>query len=185
MTKLKHTKQQSERCRLAFVPKTVAVLGFLWVTGCTAGNAHFSDLGHSWFVDDADQTSEITTDLPRDPGMLANGDDVKTAIYNATQLANQKRFEEARYLLTSVRELQNPEDEGYQALTCSMALLALRAGDIRTFKRTARQLDLALKEPVHVDPAYVGVISLYRMLVDRNLPVNAPAGIKRLANQLS
>ena len=164
---------------------TTVVIGFLLVTGCTSGNAHFSNLDNSWFSYTEDQTSDVTTDLPRDPGMLANGDEVKTTIYNAIQVAKQKRFDESRFLLTSVRELQNPEEEGYQALTCSMALLALRAGDIRTFKRTARQLDLALKEPVHVDPSYVVVISLYTMLMDQNLPVNAPVGIKRLANQLS
>jgi hypothetical protein len=54
-----------------------------------------------------------------------------------------------------------------------MALLALREGNIATFRRIARQLDESLGTPVRVDISYVDVISLYRAMENRDLPVNA------------
>ena len=159
-----------------------AVTGMLLLGACTTDGATFTNLGMSnvdWFT--ASETiSEGSISLSRDVDVLADGNDLEVSIHNAVELARQKRFVEARYLLAGVRDRQDPKEDGYRAITCAMALLALREGDIRTFKRTARQLDAALGEPINVTPSYVEVISLYRVLTNKNLPVNAPEGMQRL-----
>jgi len=106
--------------------------------------------------------------------VLANGTEVEVAIHNAIELSRQKRFVEARHILADVRALQNPKSDGYRAVSCAMALLALREGNIKSFQRLARQLDSSLGTPVRVSPSYLGVISLYRAINNQNLPVNAP-----------
>jgi hypothetical protein len=116
--------------------------------------------------------------LSRDPASLANGTAVEKSIYNAVELSRQKRFAEARVLLVDLREIQPKDSESYQAITCAMALLALREGDIATFRRSARQLDKALGHPVRVEPSFVEVVSLYRIISFQSLPVNAPEGMK-------
>ncbi len=106
---------------------------------------------------------------------------IEATIRDVLELAEQKRFTEARNILAELRESQPRRSEGYRAATATMALLALKAGDFPMFRRLARQLDKSLGTPVRVDPGYVEVISLYRASKGLNLPVNAPDGIKRLS----
>ena len=158
--------------------KNLILLGVLCLGACSSTIPNSAKLGFdklSWF--NGDEKSQIV--LPKDPQMLANGDPVQVAIYNAVELSDAKRFDEARQLLSEVRELQVRNSDGYRAVTCAMAILALRSGDIKTFNITAHQLDASLGSPVTVSPSYVEVISLYRALNDRPLPVNVPEGIKR------
>jgi hypothetical protein len=162
----------------------IILAGFL-MTGCVSDGAGFGSLGKdgfSWF-DSSEPENKNTVALSHDPKSLAIGNTTEVAVHNAVELARQKRFVEARYLLAGIRDKQVSKEDGYQAVTCAMALLALRDGDIGTFKRTARQLDIALGEPVNVPPAFVEVISLYRTLNNTSLPVNAPEGMKRLKEQ--
>ena len=125
-----------------------------------------------------------TVVLARDPASLAGGSQVERAIHDAVEFAGQKRFFEARNLLADVRAIQSRRSEGYQALSGAMALLALREGNIATFRRIARQLDDSLGHPVRVDNAYVDVVGLYRAMSNRNLPVNASEPIKALKERL-
>ena len=125
-----------------------------------------------------------TVVLARDPASLAGGSQVEKIIHDAVELSRQKRFSEARLLLTEVREVQKRDNEGYQAVSSAMALLALREGDIGAFRRIARQLDASLGHPVRVVNAYVDVISLYRAMNNRNLPVNATEPMKALKEWL-
>ena len=165
--------------------KTALALTCFLITGCTTNGTNFSNfsLGKvDWFNQSTDAQKGTMT-LARDPELLVNDNDLQAAIHNAVELAEQKRFVEARHILAEVRELQNPEKDGYRAVTCAIALLALREGNIRVFKRTGRQLDEALGQPINVAPSYVEVISLYRVLTDQTLPVNVPKGIKRLKEQ--
>ena len=106
---------------------------------------------------------------------------IEATIRDVLDLAEQKRFSEARNVLAELRESQPRQSEGYRASTGAMALLALKAGDFPMFRRLARQLDRSLGTPVRVDPGYVEVISLYRAAVGQSLPVNAPDGIRKLA----
>lgn len=122
--------------------------------------------------------------LARDPAVLANGSEVEVAIHNAVELSRQKRFAEARRLLDRVRANQPSGSDGFQAIGCAMALLALSEGDIGTFRRIAGQLDDSLGSPVRVPPAYVEVITLYRAIVRKALPVNAPESMKSLEHML-
>jgi hypothetical protein len=125
---------------------------------------------------------EVT--LARDPAALGTGTAAESTIRNALDLADQKRFTEARHLMAQVRAVQSPGTDGFQAATCAMALLALREGDMGAFRRIGRQLDADLGRPVLVDPAYVEVVALYRVIAGADLPVNAPQGIKRLGERL-
>ncbi len=166
-------------------PLTITILAGFLVTGCVSDGAGLGGFGQdafSWF-DSSEPENKNTVSLSHDPKSLAIGNATEVAVHNAIELARQKRFVEARYLLAGIRDKQVSREDGYQAVTCAMALLALRDGDIATFKRTARQLDKALGEPVNVPPAFVEVISLYRTLNNSSLPVNAPEGMKRLKEQ--
>jgi hypothetical protein len=166
-------------------PVAIAILAGFLLTGCVSDGTGFGSLGQdgfSWF-DSSEPENKNTVALSRDPKSLAIGNTTEVAVHNAIELTRQKRFVEARYLLAGIRDKQVSKEDGYQAVTCAMALLALRDGDITTFKRTARQLDMALGEPVNVPPAFVEVISLYRTLNNTSLPVNAPEGMKRLKEQ--
>jgi hypothetical protein len=170
------------------VTKVALVFMCFLITGCTTDGTNFANFANfnigkgNWF-DQAKSAPKTPTPLARDPDLLIDDNDIQTAIHNAVELTKQKRFVEARKILAEVRELQDPGKDGYRAVTCAMALLALREGNIRVFKRTARQLDRALGQPVRVAPSYVEVISLYRVLSDQTPPVNIPKAMKRLKEQ--
>jgi len=158
------------------------LLASVLVGSCTSGGSTFSNTGFgglNLFGSSAPDTPE-TIVLARDPAALANGTGVERMLHNAIELSRQKRFTESRYLLAEVRDIQDLQSEGYQAVSGAMALLALREGDIAAFKRIARQLDASLGHPVRVDEAYVDVIGLYRAMNNRSLPVNAGSGVKEL-----
>ena len=161
------------------------VSGVLLLGACTTNSGSLSNFGFNksnWFNQPTETVNGSVT-LPGDPNVLGNGNDTALIIQNAIELARQKRFKEARHILAEVRDLQNPQDDGYRAITCAIALLALRSGNIKIFKRAARQLDASLGKPLNVAPSYVEVVSLYRVLTDQSLPVNAPEGIKRLKDE--
>jgi len=123
--------------------------------------------------------------LARDPATITNGSEIEVAILNAMELAEQIRFTEARYLLADIRAYQPAGSDGYHGLTCAMALLALSEGDTGTFRRMAQQLDQSLEHPVRVPPTYTEVITLYRAMTGKDLPVNAPERMKPLRHMLS
>lgn len=150
------------------------------LAGCVTNGGAFSDLTSGNWFGSSEPGAEESVVMGRDPAVLANGGVTEVTIHNAVELSRQKRFVEARFLLADIRENQAPESEGYRAVSCAMALLALREGDIKTFKRIARQLDNALGRPVRVPPAYVEVVSLYRAINNRALPVNAPGKFSQL-----
>ena len=152
------------------------VITTLLLGGCVTDDNIFSDFGKnnlSWFNSPETGKSEAIV-LARDSSVLANGNETEVSIHNAIELSRQKRFLEAREILANVRALQDPDSDGYRAVSCAMALLALREGNIRNFQRLARQLDTSLGTPVRVSPSYVEVISLYRAINNQSLPVNAP-----------
>ena len=143
--------------------------------GCAADDNIFSNFGTNnlnWF-NSAEPGEGESVVIARDSNVLANGTEIEVSVHNAIELSRQKRFIEARQILANVRALQDPKSDGYRAVTCSMALLALREGNIRHFQRLARQLDNSLGKPVKVSSSYVEVISLYRAINNQNLPVNA------------
>lgn len=157
----------------------IVVAGLM--AGC-ASNGSFSGMeGLRWF-DSSEPVQTVV--LARNPASLAGGSQVERIIHDAVELTRQKRFSEARQLLAEVREVQKRDSEGYQAVSSAMALLALREGNIGAFRRIARQLDVSLGHPVRVDNAYVDVISLYRAMSNRNLPVNATEPMKALKDRL-
>lgn len=158
-----------------------AVVVSVLMTGCAAGG-DLRGLGSLNWFDTAEPDQTIV--LPRDPAPLAGGVQVERTIHDAIELSRQKRFSEARQLLADVRIIQDRQSEGYQAISGAMALLALREGDIGAFQRIARNLDASLGHPVRVDNAYVDVISLYRAMNGRNLPVNASGPMKMLRERL-
>jgi hypothetical protein len=156
------------------------------VTGCSSSNDGVSGFGVSgmdWF-NSAEPSKEESFVVGTKPSKLKSGNDQEAILHNTIELAEQKRFLEARILLTELREIQHKESDGYRALSCAMALLALREGDISTFGRIAHQLDASLEHPVRVPPAYVEVVSLYRAMSSQNLPVNAPERIQQMRDRL-
>jgi len=160
---------------------TALVLTTILLGGCVTDNNMFADFGKNnlgWFNSPEPSASESVV-IARDSNVLANGTEIEVSIHNAIELSRQKRFVEARHILADVRALQDQESDGYRAVSCAMALLALREGNIKSFQRLARQLDNSLGNPVRVSPSYVGVISLYRAINNQNLPVNAPAKFRQ------
>ena len=121
--------------------------------------------------------------LPNTVGMLsAHG--IEGEILNAVQLTEQRRFEEARDVLMSVRGRQPVNSEGYQALTCSIAIEALLSGDMETFRQHASELDRSLKEEMRVPQAYAEVIAIYRAAMGKSLPVNTPPKLRQWLQNL-
>ncbi len=170
----KHSQHRRASRTVAAGALPLLLASFL-LGGCQTGANSFPEFGLSelnWFNSSQPGVAE-TVVLPRDPASLANGGRVEKALHNAVELSRQKRFVEARHLLFEVRALQDRDSDGHHAISCAMALLALREGNIATFRRIARQLDESLGTPVRVDISYVDVISLYRAMENRDLPVNA------------
>jgi len=168
-----------------FKVTAITIMTVVLLSGCSSSNDGMSGFGLSkmnWF-DKSEPTKGESFNVGNDPSILGLGE-AQTTLFNAIELAKQKRFLEARILLTELREIQDRESDGYRALSCAMAILALREGDARTFKRIARQLDASLETPVRVPPAYVEVVSLYRAMNNQSLPVNTPERIQQMRDRL-
>ena len=146
-----------------FIP--VLVLGL--TSGCSA---------LSLFTNDAPQ-SPPQIRLPNGVAALS-GHGIEGEILNAVQLTEQRRFEEARDVLMTVRGRQSVNSEGYQALTCSIAIEALLSGDMETFRQDASELDRSLKEEMRVPQVYAEVIAIYRATIGKPLPVNTPPRLR-------
>lgn len=172
---MKTTYFKSASTHGAKIFSVIVVAGLM--AGCAA-NGSFSGMGGLDWLNPPKPGETVV--LARKPDSLAGGSQVERTIYDAVELARQKRFFEARSLLADVRAIQDRRSEGYQAISCAMALLALRQGDIGAFLRVARQLDDSLGRPIRVDNAYVDVVSLYRAMNNRDLPVNAHDELKTL-----
>jgi len=123
--------------------------------------------------------------LPRDPKALNGDDGVQSTLRLVVELDQQKRFAEARHLLSQLRSVQPPAGVGYQAATSSMAVLALKEGNFEAFKRLARQLDMALGTPVRVEAQHLDVVTVYRAVTGKPIPVNAPDNMKVLKDKYS
>lgn len=164
------------------------ISGALLLGGCTTGSDSLSGFrlgGWSPFTGSRlESQGPRQIALPRDAAALGTATTLEVTLRNVVELSEQKRYAEARYLLTEVRATQPPDSEGFRAATCAMAIAALKEGDVGTFRRAARQLDAALGQPVRVDPAYVEVITLYRALNGQDLPVNAPPQMRALGRRL-
>ena len=148
-------------------------------------NINFSNIGGlGWQSRDASQTL-VSVKMPTKLGRLAQGNKVEMRIYNAIELVRKKRFDEALDLMSSVRAQLEPRGDGYLAVACSMTLIALRSGDIGKFKENAQVLDVALGEPINVPKNFVEVISLYRAMTGKMMPVNTPDDIQKIKDQRS
>ena len=163
-----------------------ATVTVIMLAGCSSSGEGMSGFGLSnmqWF-NSAEPSTEESFNVGRDPANLGSGSTQEADVQDAIELAEQKRFLEARILLAEVRDIQDRESDGYRAISCAMAILALRDGDIRTFRRVARQLDTSLGNPVRVPPAYTEIVSLYRAMSNQSLPVNAPERIQQMRDRL-
>ena len=157
------------------------ILGLAVVNGCTTTSLDLSKMGLSQLVHTADQTAPATEIVLADQRqVLGTENELESTIRNVLDLADQKRFSEASELLGHVRSTLARNSKGYQAVTASMALLALRSGDFERFERFAGQLDATLEDPLRVDPAFIEIVSLYRAVNGMSLPVNAPEPLRRL-----
>ncbi len=183
-TSLIKTRSILEIPRIGLILTATAMV--IMLAGCSSSGDGMSGFGLSnmqWF-NSAEPSTEESFNVGRDPANLGSGSSQEDDVQNAIELAEQKRFLEARILLTEVREIQDRESDGYRAISCAMAILALRDGDIRTFRRVARQLDTSLGNPVRVPPAYTEIVSLYRAMSNQSLPVNAPERIQQMRDRL-
>ena len=163
----------------------LSVLMVFGLTACSASLPDFSATNISMLGGFTKEEKKVDAGyevvLAKQAAALNPSSPVEAIIRDVLELAEQKRFTEARNVLAELRESQPRRSDGYRASTATMALLALKAGDFPMFRRLARQLDKSLGAPVRVDPGYVEVISLYRAAVGQSLPVNAPDGIRKLA----
>jgi len=171
--------------RLMFSAPIIAVVMTFVLAGCSSNNEGMSGFGISgmnWF-NSSEPTTGNSFQIGDRASSLGSGSGHELIIQNAVDLSEQKRFLEARILLGELRDVQHRESDGYRALSTSMALLALREGDIDAFKRIAHQLDTSMGIPVRVTPAYRDVISLYRAMNQQSLPVNSPEGFQRMRDK--
>lgn len=167
--------------------KSLAIAALLimgTVTGCSSTGSIplIESNGFDWFASDEVTLSENLSGY-ENPTLRANGSDVEMAVANAIELSRQKRFAEARHILSGLRQLQPIGSEAYEALTCSMAITALRSGEIDVFIQLAGELDDITGNQVRANPEYVDVISLYRIVSGEALPVNARSGFNTLKHR--
>ena len=166
--------------------KIAALVVLVLVAGCSSNDGEMSGFGISgmnWFNSN-EPSAEDSFQVGNSPSFSATGSSKELIIQNSVELAEQKRFLEARILLGELRDIQHRESDGYRALSTSMALLALREGDVETFKRISRQLDNSLGTPVRVPPAYTEVVTLYRAMSQQSLPVNATESFQLMRDKL-
>ena len=155
------------------------------LTACGPNQPMLSDInlsGIGWLKGEP-ESKTITVTLPSDVKKLGQGNKIEMRIYNALELAKKKRFDDALELMAAVRVELETDSSGFQAVTGCMSVMALLAGDIHEFKRNARLLDKSLGEPIQVPEPFVEVISLYRAMVGKRMPVNTPEGIQRMNDQ--
>jgi len=112
------------------------VLPVLMVFGLTACSASLPDFsttnismlgGFTKEEEKADAGYEVV--LAKQAAALNPRSPVEATIRDILELAEQKRFTEARNVLAELRESQPRRSDGYRASTATMALLALKAGD--------------------------------------------------------
>jgi hypothetical protein len=179
----RHTKSSASftNCIRPTILVCATVFG---LTACSANLPDFSATNISMLGGFTKEEKKVDAGyevvLAKQAAALNPSSPVEAIIRDVLELAEQKRFTEARNVLAELRESQPRRSDGYRASTATMALLALKAGDFPMFRRLARQLDKSLGAPVRVDQGYVEVISLYRAAVGQSLPVNAPDGIRKL-----
>jgi hypothetical protein len=163
-----------------------AIVGTLILAGCqtqgTNGSGSFSNFN---LFGTAGQNFVVGEDvvLPRDPQVLKSDDGIQSTLRLVVELDQRKRFAEARHLLSQVRSVQPPAGAGYQATTSSMAVLALKEGNFEAFKRLARQLDAALGTPVRVEAQHLDIVTVYRAVSGKPIPVNTPDNMKVLKDK--
>ena len=174
--------RSAKKCRLRRLFLVAPVL-VLTACGTDQGLIPKMNLSSLSWLNDGNGQTPVSVTMPAQIEDLAQGNKVEMRIFNAIQLARKKRFDDALDLMAAVRMQLDPDSEGFLAVTCSMALIALRAGDIREFKNNARVLDMALGQPISVPEPYVEVVSLYRAMVGKSMPVNTPEGIQRMKDQ--
>ena len=185
MSKFETFDRQYMRSRSGMLGVIVATLV---LAGCQAhgpiGSGSFSNFN---LFGTAAQNFVVGEDvvLPRDPQVLKGDDGIQATLRLVVELDQQKRFAEARHLLSQVRGAQPPAGPGYQAATSSMAVLALKEGNFEAFKRLARQLDIALGAPVRVEAQHLDVVTVYRAVTGKAIPVNAHDNMKVLKDKYS
>ena len=154
----------------------------LFLTGCqTMGGQVFSNFDVFGSPNKFMVGEDVV--LPRDRRALDGQSGVASSLRLAVELDQQKRFAEARHLISQVRSIQSTKSDGYQVTTASMAILALKEGNFFAFKRIARQLDASLGNPVRVEAPHTAIITLYRAVSGKALPVNAPENMKTLKDK--
>lgn len=152
-----------------FLKLSLGTVIFILLAGCQTMDNDFSAFMHNKPEFDLSETAV----LPKDHRQINGKSKAENMVYNAIELTNQKRYSEANSLLREVRDLQYRGSEGFHGLTNTMAVLALRRGDIPAFKRFANQLDISLGKPLKVPTKHLAVISLVRVLNEEPLPLNA------------
>ena len=148
---------------------TVAIGLFTVLAGCQTMDSNFS----AFMEDKPEFGLPETVLLPKDHRQIAGKSKAENMVYNAIELAKQKRYTEANNLLREVRDLQYRGSEGFHGLTNTIAILALRKGDLPAFKRLGSQLDISLGKPLKVPTKHLPVVSLVRVLQGEPLPLNA------------
>jgi hypothetical protein len=121
--------------------------------------------------------------LPNNPAKLGTHR-AETKVSAVLDLAEQKRFDEARSLLAEMRAVQPQGSDGWKAVTAAMAIAALRGGDLQTFHSLAAELDAQLGKDYRVDDGWVEVVTLHRALKGGRIPVNAPPRLREYLRDL-
>jgi len=148
---------------------TVAIGLFTVLAGCQTMDSNFS----AFMENKPEFGLPETILLPEDHRQIAGKSKAENMVYNAIELAKQKRYTEADKLLREVRDLQYRGSDGYHGLTNTMAILALKKGNLPAFKRLGTELDISLGKPLKVPTKHLPVITLVRVLQGEPLPLNA------------
>jgi len=152
---------------------TLASVLFVMLAGCQTMDSNFS----AFIQDKPEFGLPETVLMPKDHREISRKSKAENMVYNAIELAKLKRYSEADRLLREVRDLQYRGSDGYHGLTNTMAILALKKGNLPAFKRLGTELDISLGKPLKVPTKHLPVIALVRALQGEPLPLNASEAI--------
>lgn len=159
--------------------KTITLTGlFILLAGCQTMDSNFS----AFIENKPTYGLAETVVLPKDYRQIAGKSAAENMILNAMELVNRKRYTEAQALLREVRDLQYRGSEGFHGITNAMAVIALKKGDLPSFKRLGASLDVSLGKPLKVPTKHLSVISLVRVFNGEPLPINAPESVTAFRN---
>lgn len=119
--------------------------------------------------------------MPADLRELSAAHPFQREIRNAFDLAEQRRFAEARGVLNMLARRLPANSDAWRAVTCTEAIVALHAGELAAFRAATDALDRSLADPLRPTPECSTPLAIARHISGgAPAPIQTPAGLAAL-----